>query len=191
MLTCCFLVKQPLLSPDGKCGPSNNNATCSGTEKQCCNSETWTCGDTDADCAPGTCHSGACEGGNIWSLDGRCGWRHKGLGCAGKWGDCCNLEGLCGTGEEFCGVGKCDMGNCTKVEEPLPPIELPWPTGNTPDGTCGDGSAEGYTCNVVWGNCCGPAGRCGSTTEFCGAGCQAGFGQCGTSTTTSTAPTST
>ncbi|KAL0934897.1 uncharacterized protein CTRU02_209488 [Colletotrichum truncatum] len=186
---CVAGFKQPPLATDGKCGPLNGNATCSGTEKQCCNAETWTCGDTEADCAPGNCHSGACEGGNIWSLDGRCGWRHRGLGCAGRWGDCCNLEGLCGTGDEFCGVGNCDMGNCTKPDEPLLPIELPWPSGNTPDGTCGGES--GYTCNVVWGNCCGAAGRCGSSAEFCGAGCQSKFGQCGTGTSSTASPTST
>jgi hypothetical protein len=39
------VVEKPLAT-DGKCGLPNNNATCSGTAKQCCNSETWTCGDT-------------------------------------------------------------------------------------------------------------------------------------------------
>jgi len=34
------------LATDGLCGPKHNNATCKGTEKQCCNSETWKCGNT-------------------------------------------------------------------------------------------------------------------------------------------------
>ncbi|RWA04450.1 hypothetical protein EKO27_g10654 [Xylaria grammica] len=37
---------EPLRAYDGKCGPPNNNATCAGTDAQCCNSETWTCGDS-------------------------------------------------------------------------------------------------------------------------------------------------
>ncbi|KAH7245072.1 hypothetical protein BKA59DRAFT_454143 [Fusarium tricinctum] len=37
---------EPLRAHDGKCGPSHNDATCVGTDKQCCNKNTWTCGDT-------------------------------------------------------------------------------------------------------------------------------------------------
>lgn len=36
---------QPPLAEDGFCGPQQNNATCAGLEKQCCNGETWKCGD--------------------------------------------------------------------------------------------------------------------------------------------------
>lgn len=31
----------------------------------------------------------------------------------------------------------------------------------------------------VFGNCCSPAGWCGSTAAYCGDGCQSGFGSCG------------
>jgi hypothetical protein len=107
-----------IMSPvakDGLCGPQHNNATCLGTDKQCCNGETWKCGDSKDDCRPGTCYSGACVigGADIFSLHGRCGPRNGGLMCGGKWGDCCNFEGRCGTGDEFCGKDACESGNCT------------------------------------------------------------------------------
>jgi hypothetical protein len=41
----CTLVYEPLRAWDGLCGP-DHNATCLGTGKQCCNSKTWTCGDS-------------------------------------------------------------------------------------------------------------------------------------------------
>lgn len=41
------LVIEPLRALDGYCGPPHKNATCIGTETPCCNSETWTCGDTE------------------------------------------------------------------------------------------------------------------------------------------------
>lgn len=39
-------VIEPLRAWDGKCGPPHNNATCSGTDRPCCNAKTFTCGDT-------------------------------------------------------------------------------------------------------------------------------------------------
>lgn len=39
-------VIEPLRATDGLCGPPNGNATCLGTAYQCCNSETWTCGNS-------------------------------------------------------------------------------------------------------------------------------------------------
>jgi hypothetical protein len=33
------------VAKDGLCGPQHNNATCLGQDKQCCNGETWKCGD--------------------------------------------------------------------------------------------------------------------------------------------------
>lgn len=41
------LVIEPVRAYDGLCGPYHNDATCVGTAKGCCNSETWTCGDTE------------------------------------------------------------------------------------------------------------------------------------------------
>ncbi|KAH7205027.1 hypothetical protein IWW34DRAFT_769419 [Fusarium oxysporum f. sp. albedinis] len=37
---------EPLRAYNGLCGPDNGNATCVGTDKQYCNKNTWTCGDT-------------------------------------------------------------------------------------------------------------------------------------------------
>lgn len=51
--TCCrklmdivYAVIEPLRATDGLCGPPNNNATCLGMVAQCCNAETWTCGNS-------------------------------------------------------------------------------------------------------------------------------------------------
>ena len=33
------------VAEDGFCGPQHDNATCLGLDKQCCNGETWNCGD--------------------------------------------------------------------------------------------------------------------------------------------------
>ncbi|KAI0418175.1 hypothetical protein F5X98DRAFT_122062 [Xylaria grammica] len=41
------------------------------------------------------------------------GYQHGKRRCAGKWGDCGNMDGKCGTGTDFCGWGKCQSGNCT------------------------------------------------------------------------------
>lgn len=39
-------VIEPVRAMDQLCGPSNGHATCFGTAYQCCNSETWTCGNS-------------------------------------------------------------------------------------------------------------------------------------------------
>ncbi|UNI24918.1 hypothetical protein JDV02_010635 [Purpureocillium takamizusanense] len=175
---------EPLRAYDGKCGPPNRNATCLGTPKQCCNSETFTCGDDyDVDCAPGICWEGACPGDKTWSTDGTCGEEHGYWLCAGKWGDCCNLDGKCGTGAAFCGADVCQFGNCTNKPDDTPGTgggggSLPWQMGNTTDGSCGGPKA--YTCDVTYGNCCNRDGRCGSLPQDCGDGCQPLFGKCDT-----------
>jgi hypothetical protein len=43
---CVQAYLEPLRSTNGRCGPQFNNATCSGTAKQCCNAQTWTCGNS-------------------------------------------------------------------------------------------------------------------------------------------------
>ncbi|KAF4336271.1 CFEM domain protein [Fusarium beomiforme] len=50
---------EPLRAYNGLCGPDNGNATCVGTDKQCCNKNTWTCGDTVDDCTI-NCYEGNC-----------------------------------------------------------------------------------------------------------------------------------
>lgn len=123
------------------------------------------------DCAPGTCFEGACPGHKIYSTDGTCGPVDNSLRlCAGKWGDCCDFNGTCGTGPDYCGADKCSFGNCVRpanfgIREPLGP----WPKmGNTTDGTCGEPNK--FSCNVVFGNCCNKDGVCGSDASDCGEG---------------------
>ncbi|OBT74629.1 hypothetical protein VF21_06412 [Pseudogymnoascus sp. 05NY08] len=126
---------EPLRSTSGKCGPKNNNATCLGTDFQCCNSQTWTCGNSTQDCAAGTCYEGACPGDTVYSTDGTCGDAFGGRMCAGTWGDCCNFSGKCGTGAAFCAADKCQSGNCTWPDSTTTPPD--WTYGNSTDGTCG------------------------------------------------------
>ncbi|KAM6513793.1 hypothetical protein FALCPG4_015006 [Fusarium falciforme] len=170
---------QPKRAYDGLCGPKHGNATCLGTDHGCCNSETWTCGSSDEDCAAGTCYEGDCPGHKIYTTDGKCGKDHGMRVCAGKWGDCCSRDGVCGTGPGYCDEQNCQMGNCTAAatdtEQDKP--NFPWLVGNTTDGSCG--GPKGYTCDVVYGNCCNKHGICGSLPGDCGEGCQPEFGKCG------------
>ncbi|KAH7153577.1 hypothetical protein EDB81DRAFT_791627 [Dactylonectria macrodidyma] len=50
---------EPLRARNGLCGPDNRNATCVGTDKQCCNKMTWRCGNTTDDCTT-NCYEGNC-----------------------------------------------------------------------------------------------------------------------------------
>ncbi|KAJ0382193.1 hypothetical protein COL922a_013062 [Colletotrichum nupharicola] len=178
---------EPVRATDQFCGPPNGNATCLGTAYQCCNSETWKCGNSTDDCAAGICYEGACAGDTAYSTDGTCGLDHGNRLCAGKWGDCCNLDGACGKGDDFCGISVCFSGNCTiSGSEPAPPD---WMNGTTPDGTCG--GENGYTCNVVYGTCCNKDGICGVLASDCGAGCQPEFGACSSVSTMSRSASST
>ncbi|KAF9696782.1 hypothetical protein EKO04_005746 [Ascochyta lentis] len=180
------------VAEDGLCGPQHNNTTCLGLDKQCCNGETWKCGDQIEDCQAGTCFSGACEGfPDQYSMDGKCGMQNNNLLCGGKWGACCDITGKCGTGESFCGVGRCQTGNCTITIPPPPsadvpssasstvirPSSTPTPGSISPDGFCG-GTNKFICKGSTFGDCCSSSGFCGSTTDHCQAGCQASFGAC-------------
>ncbi|KAF2191086.1 carbohydrate esterase family 4 protein [Zopfia rhizophila CBS 207.26] len=81
----------------------------------------------------------------------------------------------------------------TSTVSPSATATAPAPTGTkiiTNDATCG--GTNGYTCQgSEFGNCCSPAGWCGSTSDYCGSGCQPEFGTCGTSGTSAPAPTAT
>ncbi|KAL7628811.1 hypothetical protein AAE478_000326 [Parahypoxylon ruwenzoriense] len=190
-----YEVHEPLRAWDGLCGPQHDNATCIGTTKQCCNAETWQCGDTQEDCEAGTCYEGACASATEYNytLDGNCGPKYGDQKCGGKWGDCCNFGGVCGTGPDFCHDGKCESGNCTQLLniQDDAGIEgsqsgeskgksLPWQTGTTKDGTCGGDNH--YTCDVLFGTCCSSRGVCGSDMEHCGNGCQSKYGKCSNGT---------
>jgi hypothetical protein len=126
-------------------------------------------------------------------MDGKCGFQHNNLLCGGKWGDCCNREGVCGTGEGFCSNSRCQTGNCTFII-PSPPL-LPASTTSIPVSTptsgmiSPDGSCSGtnkYQCKgSTFGDCCSSSNFCGSTSGHCQAGCQTAFGSC---TNTSLSP---
>lgn len=118
-----------------------------------------------ADCQEGTCYEGACHGADEYAIDGKCGTQHGNLKCGGRWGSCCSNDGVCGSTADFCGIGKCQSGNCTKAPVQPPTVEQPWLFGNSTDGTCG--GTKAYVCNPVYGYCCGKDGLCGNN---CGAG---------------------
>ncbi|KAF1839655.1 hypothetical protein BDW02DRAFT_475743, partial [Decorospora gaudefroyi] len=164
-----------LVSPDGFCGPEHNNASCLDTDKQCCNAATWRCGMSLEDCAVDTCYEGLCTGPpSMYSLDGKCGPSTGNKICSGKWGDCCNHDGVCGSGPDFCSETACYSDACD--QPPMPEPTQSWTWGTTPDGSCG--GSEGYTCGVLRGYCCGKDNKCGGTPLECGTGCQPKFGKC-------------
>ncbi|KAF2429133.1 hypothetical protein EJ08DRAFT_650705 [Tothia fuscella] len=170
-------LEQPI-SADGKCGLEHGNTTCIGTDKLCCNRETWKCGATLQDCEAGTCYSGACRGfPSQYSTNGKCGKQSNGLLCGGKWGNCCNTDGHCGAGETFCGIGKCQSGSCTIII-PTPRLSAPKlpPTkdGVSTNGACG-GSGRFKCDGSTYGDCCSSSGFCGKGISFCAQGCQRNF----------------
>lgn len=77
------------------------------------------------------------------------------------------MDGVCGNGTNFCGAGKCQSGDCTKLPVELP-TEEPWLDGNSTDGTCG--GPNNYVCNPAFGYCCSSKGVCGSEKAECGTG---------------------
>ncbi|KAK4243853.1 hypothetical protein C7999DRAFT_44412 [Corynascus novoguineensis] len=181
-----YCVRGSLRAFDGKYGRPNNNATCLGTDKQCCNSQTWTCGDSEADCAPGRCYEGACDGDLIYSTDRTCGQEYGSRSYAGRWGDCCSIDGRCSTGPAHCGLFTCQEGDCDIWKEDQQPEGTPW----APNGFCG--GAEGYRCWPDWGRCCNVNGVCGENPANCYVerGCQPAFGICASNSTTDPTTTS-
>lgn len=119
-----------------------------------------------SDCTPGICWGGTCAGNTHYSIDGKCGPQHGDRLCAGKWGDCCNLNGQCGSGNDFCNIDSCYSGECDwPVVITLRPSSLGL-VGNTTDGTCG--AASTFTCDSGHGNCCNKNNVCGSLPSDCG-----------------------
>lgn len=78
------------------------------------------------------------------------------------------MDGKCGTGPDFCGDGVCQSGNCAAFAEMDKDTTLPWVVGTSKDGTCG--GETGYTCGILYGNCCNKNGLCGSLPTDCGDG---------------------
>ena len=118
------------------------------------------------DCADGTCYEGSCPGDRVYSTDGSCGEQFGDRLCAGIWGDCCNFDGKCGTGDAFCATNSCQSGNCTWPDTPTTPPD--WSYGNSTDGTCG--GANRMTCGSLFGACCNQNNVCGSLPSDCGVG---------------------
>ncbi|GJD05035.1 glycosyl hydrolase family 18 [Colletotrichum higginsianum] len=174
---------EPIRAFDGLCGPRHNNATCQGTDKPCCNADTWTCGDSayvaktlaqndectqtdmmtppSEDCAPGICYEGYCLGDTIYSTDGTCGRDYGNRDCVGRWGSCCSMDGRCGTGDAFCSLFTCQQGDCDIWKQDEQPAGTKW----TKDGTCG--GAGGQRCSAEWGRCCNVNGVCGEKPADC------------------------
>lgn len=65
----------------------------------------------------GVCYEGICWGHEYYTTDGTCGSQNGDRKCAGKWGDCCSVDGRCGTGREFCSRETCQSGNCKGREQ--------------------------------------------------------------------------
>ncbi|KAI1810627.1 hypothetical protein GGS20DRAFT_579729 [Poronia punctata] len=110
---------EPVRASGGLCGPPNKNATCLGTDFQCCNANTFTCGNSTADCAPGTCYEGACPGDPIFTTDGKCGQtcfsnlqaQYQALGCTSPTDAYC----LCNNVNFGYGIRDCSNGACGTV----------------------------------------------------------------------------
>ncbi|KAK7193611.1 hypothetical protein DPSP01_000163 [Paraphaeosphaeria sporulosa] len=124
------------------------------------------------------------------STDATCGG-NTGSTCQGsQFGNCCSQAGWCGTTTDHCGTGCQSLfGTCggdgsslavssivssvaASVSSAAPAASA---TAVSTDGQCGNGK----TCKgSTFGNCCSPAGWCGSTDAYCGTGCNPLFGTC-------------
>lgn len=156
---------QPKYSADLSCGPSSGSS-CPLLGPNCCNSQTWKCGNSTTDCSPGICYGGFCPGDSVYTTNGKCGSQNSFKLCAGPWGTCCSNNGTCGTGTAFCGDGKCQSGNCTTpAAAPFGPGVAKNDTTTSPDGSCG--GTNGYICGVTFGWCCNSDNTCGVLASDC------------------------
>ncbi|KAL2830491.1 hypothetical protein BDW59DRAFT_177835 [Aspergillus cavernicola] len=101
---------------DGTCGPDAGYKTCSNPHFGSCCSIHGYCGDGAEFCGPGLCYSGDCDpdiGGP--SINGECGPSFAGnKTCTGtQFGDCCSVNGYCGSSDAYCAGGNCYSGACT------------------------------------------------------------------------------
>lgn len=107
------------------------------------------------------------------STDATCGGT-SGFTCLNSgFGDCCSVNGWCGSSSTYCGTGcQSAFGTCGVTATASGTVV-------STDGSCGGTNA--YTCQgSTFGNCCSVNGWCGSTTAYCAtsSGCQAAFGTC-------------
>ncbi|KAI6353044.1 hypothetical protein MCOR32_011012 [Pyricularia oryzae] len=135
------------------------------------------------------------------SKNAKCGSEHRRTCLGSEFGDCCSVNGWCGSDDSYCGTGcQPGFGDCSPAQAsstqpgPTDTVSVPGPSSSSSsltvsqDATCGDG----VTCEgSAFGNCCSINGWCGSDDSYCGMGCQAGFGTCGYSDHSSSSPSGT
>ncbi|KAH9434778.1 hypothetical protein MCOR02_003741 [Pyricularia oryzae] len=135
------------------------------------------------------------------SKNAKCGSEHRRTCLGSEFGDCCSVNGWCGSDDSYCGTGcQPGFGDCSPAQAsstqpgPTDTVSVPGPSSSSSsltvsqDATCGDG----VTCEgSAFGNCCSINGWCGSDDSYCGMGCQAGFGTCGYSDSSSSSPSGT
>lgn len=147
------------------------------------------------------------------STDGTCG-SNTGSTCQGStFGNCCSQAGWCGTSTDHCGTGcQSVFGTCgsssssavssaasstvsstvssaassvvSSVASSVSSAPSSTATALSTDGQCGPSNGKGCQ-GTSYGNCCSPAGWCGSSDAHCGTGCNPLFGTCGSSTASS------
>jgi len=104
------------VSPDNTCGNTgagaNHGYTCPSGEFQCC-SQYGYCGSSADHCgtgcqsAFGICESGGGNDGGGEEEEGRCGVDFGNVSCGA--GQCCSIEGYCGTSDEHCKAPDCQF----------------------------------------------------------------------------------
>jgi hypothetical protein len=113
------------------------------------------------------------------SFEGTCGG-NTGMTCLGStFGNCCSVNGWCGSTSAYCSAGcQSRFGSCSDGQS-APGAQPSSPSGSkvSLDGSCA--GTTGQTCQgSTFGNCCSHAGWCGKTDDYCKSGCQLGFGTC-------------
>ncbi|KAK6437283.1 hypothetical protein LTR95_006528 [Oleoguttula sp. CCFEE 5521] len=133
------------------------------------------------------------------TLDGKCDVPGGNKTCAGsKFGECCSMEGLCGSGHDFCSENKC-TNTYSGPSCGSDPVAIPywhWYHDSmkqlSTDGTCGLRNVNSSRCrsNSSWndsqiytfaesGRCCSVFGYCGMGKDYCERpSCDPTWGQC-------------
>lgn len=134
---------------------------------------------------PSSATSSAAPAATAVSTDATCGGTTS-FTCQGStFGNCCSINGWCGSTSDYCGTGcqagfgTCGVGSAVSSTTATASAPAASSTVVSTDGTCGGTNA--YTCQgSTFGNCCSQYGWCGSTSAYCAttSGCQAGFGTC-------------
>ncbi|CEJ94168.1 hypothetical protein VHEMI09717 [[Torrubiella] hemipterigena] len=179
----CTAGRELVVSLDGQCGAGHSDKTCASSAVGRCCSKDGICGDTWEACGNGCQHGyGECWRNVPEPKHDLCGPANGNTTCLGsRIGQCCHPNGSCGQGPSYCDIfDSCDVrfGLCNDKAKAIvgPTTET---TRTSLDGTCGDFGFEQVTClGSVFGNCCGPAGTCGTGYSFCGSTCQPRFGVC-------------